>query len=305
MADSGKFTKKFLRYLILGLTFFFIITTFKQNWQEIKGIKFTFFTLLMFTISLVLNIIAHTFSAWVWTWILKIFQTKLQGLKAINIYLITNISKYLPGNVWHFFGRVKAIQAEGDSLSIATVSVIIEPLLMAVSALLITLISASFGIITLSFSPLFLLTYILIIVILIGIHPKILNPLLCKLAKSKGSNETATLTKYPLLPLLGEIIFLLIRGFAFLSLLIAFMPVKLTLIPQILSSFSFAWLLGLIVPGAPGGIGIFEATIIASFDSAIFPSQIVLIVIALFRISSILAELITAGFASFSYKYEN
>lgn len=296
-----KFIKKILRFFILGLTFFFIISTFRQHWQEIKDIKFTSFTLLMFIISLILNIIAHTFSAWVWTWILHIFQTKLQGFKAINVYLITNISKYLPGNVWHFFGRVKAIQGEGDSLSIATVSVIIEPLLMAVSALLITIISASFGIINLSFSS--LLTSVLIICILIGIHPKIMNPILSKLAKSKGSNESAKLTKYPLLPLLGESIFLLLRGFAFLSLLIAFMPIKLTLIPQVLSTFSFAWLLGLIVPGAPGGIGIFEATIIASLDSAIFPSQIVLVVIALFRISSIFAELITAGFAVFANKY--
>ncbi|MGI0481853.1 lysylphosphatidylglycerol synthase domain-containing protein [Geminocystis sp. CENA526] len=298
-----KLIKKILRFFILGLTFFFIISTFRQHWQEIKDIQFTFFTLLMFIVSLILNIIAHTFSAWVWTWILHIFQTKLRGLKAINIYLITNISKYLPGNVWHFFSRVKAIQAEGDSLSIATVSVIIEPLLMAVSALLITLISASFGIINLSFTPLFLLIYSLIIAILIGIHPKIMNPILSKLAKSKGSNESAKLTKYPLLPLFGESLFLLLRGLAFLSVLIAFMPIKLTLIPQVLSTFSFAWLLGLIVPGAPGGIGIFEATILASFDSAIFPSQIVLVVIALFRISSIFTELITAGFAVFANKY--
>ncbi|WP_354635191.1 hypothetical protein [Planktothricoides raciborskii] len=31
----------------------------------------------------------------------------------------------------------------------------------------------------------------------------------------------------------------------------------------VLSAFSFAWLLGLVLPGAPGGIGIFEATAIA------------------------------------------
>ncbi|BAQ66848.1 lysylphosphatidylglycerol synthase domain-containing protein [Geminocystis sp. NIES-3709] len=295
--------KQFFRWFILGLTAFFIISTFYKNWQEVINIKFTFFTFLIFFISIFLNIIGHTFSAWVWTWILNLFHTKLQGLKAINIYLITNISKYLPGNVWHFLGRVKAIQSEGDSLSIATISVIIEPLLMAVSALLITLISASFGIIKINFSIIFLLILCLIITILIGIHPKIINPILTKLAKSKASNESAKLTKYPLLPLFGEIIFLLLRGFAFLSLLMALMPVELSLIPQVLSTFSFAWLLGLIVPGSPGGIGIFEVTIIATFDSTIFPSQIVLVVIALFRISSLLAEIITAGIAFLVNKF--
>ena len=298
-----KLVKKFFRWLILGITFFFIIATFKNNWREVIGVKFTNFTWLMLGLSLFLNIIAHTFSAWVWTWILAIFQTKLQGLKAIKIYLITNISKYLPGNIWHFFGRVKAIQDEGDNLAVATVSVVIEPLLMAIAALLITVMSASIGIIEVKFSPIiFLLQLIIIIIILVGINPKIINPILSKLAKSKSSNNSAKLTKYPLLPLLGEIVFLLLRGFAFLLILLAFISVKMSLIFQILSGFSFAWLLGLIVPGAPGGIGIFEATIIATFNQSFLPPQIVLIVIALFRINSILGELIAAFIAFIAIK---
>lgn len=298
-----KLVKKFFRWLILGVTLFFIISTFKDNWRQIIEVKFTNFTWLMLVLSLFLNIIAHTFSAWVWTWILALFHTKLQGLKAIKIYLITNISKYLPGNIWHFFGRVKAIQAEGDSLGVATVSVIIEPLLMAIAALLITVISASIGIIEVNFSPIIFLVQLMIIVItLICINPKIINPILSKLSKSKGSKESAKLTKYPLLPLLGEVIFLLLRGLAFLSILLAFIPVKIILIPQVLSGFSFAWLLGLIVPGAPGGIGIFEATIITTFNQSFFPTEIVLIIIALFRINSILAELITAAIAFLTNK---
>jgi uncharacterized membrane protein YbhN (UPF0104 family) len=31
----------------------------------------------------------------------------------------------------------------------------------------------------------------------------------------------------------------------------------------LLGAFSLAWLLGLVVPGAPGGLGVFEATAIA------------------------------------------
>ena len=111
------------------------------------------------------------------------------------------------------------------------------------------------------------------------------------------------MNQYPLLPLWGETIFLLLRGIAFLALFMAFFPLKLSLIPQVLSGFSFAWLLGLVIPGAPGGIGVFEATIIATFEQQIFPSPVILVVIALYRITSILAELLTAGFAFLSNKY--
>ena len=290
-----KLVKGLLRWLILGFTLFFIASNIHQNWRALEQVDITSFVWLMFIISLFFNLLAHVFSAWVWTWILKLFSTRLKGLKAIYIYLITNIAKYLPGNVWHFVGRVKAVQDLGDKLSTATVTVILEPLMMAIAALLITVISASFGILSLDFSPFILLLKLAIISgFLIGINPAIINPILNKLAQKKGSKQATQLTKYPLLPLGGELVFLFLRGSAFLVLLNAFLTLKLSLIPQILTAFSFAWLLGLIVPGAPGGLGIFEATAIATLDPSIFPREIVLIVVALFRISSILAEVITA-----------
>jgi glycosyltransferase 2 family protein len=63
--------------------------------------------------------------------------------------------------------------------------------------------------------------------------------------------------------------------------------------------------MGLLVPGAPGGIGVFETVALAlalSSDIAAIPQQyapqgIVLSAIALFRVISILAEAIAAGCA--------
>jgi len=47
----------------------------------------------------------------------------------VQIYLQTNIAKYLP-NVWHY-GRISAAVKAGVSGSAATLSVLLEPLLMA------------------------------------------------------------------------------------------------------------------------------------------------------------------------------
>ncbi len=290
-----KLFKNLFRWFILGFTIFFISSNIYQNWRLIGEIEITFFVWLMFFLSLFFNISAHLFAAWVWTWILDLFSTKLQGIKAIYVYLITNISKYLPGNIWHFVGRVKAVQKEGDSLATATVSAIIEALFMAIAALLVTIISATIGVMEINFSPMIISLQIIVIMgSLIGIHPNIMNPILSKLAKGKGSNKVTKLTKYPLLPLGGELIFLLLKGCGFIVLIIPFITLKLTLIPPILTAFSFAWLLGLVVPGAPGGLGIFEATVIATLDATVFPQEIILIVVAFSRISSTLAEVITA-----------
>ncbi len=192
-------------------------------------------------------------------------------------------------------GGVKAVLKEGDSLATATVSAIIEALFMAIAALLVTIISATIGVMEINFSPMIISLQIIVIMgSLIGIHPNIMNPILSKLAKGKGSNKVTKLTKYPLLPLGGELIFLLLKGCGFIVLIIPFITLKLTLIPPILTAFSFAWLLGLVVPGAPGGLGIFEATVIATLDATVFPQEIILIVVAFSRISSTLAEVITA-----------
>jgi glycosyltransferase 2 family protein len=73
-------------------------------------------------------------------------------------------------------------------------------------------------------------------------------------------------------------------------------PIAPAQIPLIFSAFSFSWVLGLVVPGAPGGIGVFEATAIALLNSQI-PTGTILGGVALYRLISILAELIGAGLA--------
>ena len=53
---------------------------------------------------------------------------------------------------------------------------------------------------------------------------------------------------------------------------------------------------GFVVPGAPGGLGVFEATAIALLQYH-FPAAIVISAIALYRLMSIIAETAAAGLA--------
>jgi glycosyltransferase 2 family protein len=75
-------------------------------------------------------------------------------------------------------------------------------------------------------------------------------------------------------------------------------------IPLLLGAFSFAWLLGFIVPGAPGGLGVFEATAIAVLQHH-FPSAVVISAIALYRLISILAETAGASLAWLDERFAN
>ncbi|MCS7147898.1 MAG: UPF0104 family protein [Geminocystis sp.] len=234
----------------------------------------------------------------VWSWILDLFKANLRGFSAICIYLVTNIAKYIPGNVWHFLGRVRAIEKKGDSLDLATVAVVIEPFLMAIAAALMTVVAFVFAEIeNESWLLIWLIVTGIVAVCLMGINPKVINFILEKTKKISGKCCEKQLVKYPLKPLVGGIVFLILRGMAFTVLLMAFIPLKTSIVPVVIMAFSMAWLLGLIIPGAPGGLGVFEAVALAILEGKLLSSEKVIIVVAFFRVSSILAETIMAYLA--------
>ncbi|MGK7898889.1 MAG: lysylphosphatidylglycerol synthase domain-containing protein [Xenococcus sp. (in: cyanobacteria)] len=290
--------KPYLRWFILGGTLFFLLKTFRERFAEIATVRIESTGWLMLFISLIITLLAHVWSGWIWTWILDIFQQSLGLAKGIRVYLITNIAKYLPGNVWHFYGRINAVSQKGGSLSAATLSVLLEPLLMAAAALLIAILSTSLGLVQTDFDfTIYSGQLLVLIAVLVGIHPRILNPLLERLSRSKKKlalDQKIELTNYPFFPFLGELGFVLLRGLGFIFAFLVLQSIALSQVPTLMSAFSIAWLLGLIVPGAPGGIGVFEATAIALLEQSQFSPATVLIVVALYRVVSILAEAIAA-----------
>ncbi len=287
--------KKLVRYFIIGATFFFIFINFKEHWHDITSVRFSTRVWLYLSLSLSLTCIAHVWSGCVWQFILKIFRQSLPLTLILKIYLISNLYKYLPGNIGHLYARIKAVSVHNVPLESAGLSVLLEPLLMAGGALSIGILSDRFG------SPksptLTLVAFFVLLSGLLCFHPYLLNSSLKILRRlqKKDSQAEFTVSDYPILPLLGEIIFLLLRGAGFITIWIAFQGRDGLQVLPLLSAFSFAWLLGLIVPGAPGGMGVFEATAIALLDGQNFPPGRVLLTVSFYRVISILAELIGAG----------
>ena len=286
----------------MGGTLFFLTKALKDHWQEVAAIRIDAVGWATLAIALGVTLLAHIWSGWVWTWILHELNQPVSTSQFVQVYLKTNIAKYLPGNVWHYYGRISAAKTAGVSASAATLSVLLEPLLMAAAALVMVLLGiqpATNSRVTLQALPILGLA-----VVLLGVHPRFLNTAirLVGFLKLKVSNSSAVDTRtfevkrYPLRPLLGELGFIGLRGSGFLLTLLALRPLELSQIPLLLGAFSLAWLLGLVVPGAPGGLGVFEATAIALLQQRFSPG-LVISAIALYRLVSILAESAGAGLA--------
>lgn len=289
--------KSYLRWMILGGTVFFLGKALKDNWQDVGEIRINAAGWLILFVAFLITLLAHMWAGLVWGWILQSFKQPVQYRWVLPVYLTTNIAKYLPGNVWHYYGRVLAVTKAGGSLEAATISVLLEPILMVAAALLIALAGSHLSWLDRQENLLIWgLQLISLGIICFAIHPIILNyvlQLLSKLKKKDSNNELLKLEKYPLRLLWGELIFLGLRGTGFMLTFMTLTVVNSHQILMLFSSFSFAWVVGLVIP-IPGGLGVFETTIIALLNSH-FSTGLIITVVALFRLVSILAEVVGAG----------
>ena len=225
----------------------------------------------------------------------------------LAFYLATNLRKYLPGGIWHLTSRVGRLQdPDGPLLSpttlpMALAAVLLDPLTAAVAALVLVAVGGWQGGLAL-LAPL----------ALVLLWPRWLTPLLRRLEQRQArrlklDDALATHTSdalpvrlshalggYPLLPLLAQLLFVLLRFTGFACCVLAFDLQASLSWPAWLAGFALAWTAGLVVPGAPGGLGVFEAALLLRFGAAI-PEGPLLAIALSYRLVVSVADLLAAG----------
>jgi uncharacterized membrane protein YbhN (UPF0104 family) len=304
--------KKIFRWLILGGTLFFLLKALKDNWLGVSAIRISANGWLILVAATVITLLAHIWAGWIWTWVLRELNQTVSSPEFIQVYLKTNIAKYLPGNIWHYYGRIMAAKNANVPTNIATLSVLLEPLLMLAAALIIIVLFGSELVVNNLKFNLMILQFLALIIVLNILHPRFLNPAIklldrWKNKKSNGENQLINsfiIKRYPVKPLLGELVFLGLRAAGFILTMLALTSLTWAQIPLLVGAFSCAWVLGLVVPGAPGGLGVFETTAMLLLQYH-FPAALVISAIALYRLISIIAETVGATLASLFERISN
>ena len=245
------------------------------------------------SLSFLFCVLSIYFNACAWKYIVKWFGKEFKSNKLISFYVLTNILKYVPGGVWHFVERFNFIKKISNH-QIALYSTLIEPYFMLSASFLL----ASLGLI---FSP----TYFFLIFPLVFLNRKLIYLVIIRLASLKGKVfEVLRLTNsksqfeenvniisfFPTRALLLEIGFVLSKFIGFYICLNTFYTSNTLNSIYLLVIFSLSWSLGLVVPAAPGGVGVFEACLLLFVGKSI-PQNIILISLVYFRVISTLADL--------------
>lgn len=255
-----------------------------------------------------LSLVSLIGSALLWGVVLQWLgaQPRLQPL--VQAYLRSNVRKYLPGGIWHLATRVQLLR-QGQlttaplAAPLALVAVLLDPLLAAVAALALVVFGGWQG----GLAPLALLPLLLL-------WPRWLAPLLAWMERRKAGalgldpaldsglapgvlgSLPELPSRPPVRPLLLALGFVLLRFCGFACCVMA-----LDLQPALgwggwLAGFALAWTAGLVVPGAPAGLGVFEVVLLLRLGVAL-PEPPLLALAISYRLVVSLADALAAATA--------
>ena len=245
------------------------------------------------SLSFLFCVLSIYLNAYAWKYIVKWFGEEFNNNNLVSFYVLTNVLKYVPGGIWHFVERFNFIKRISNP-QIALYSTLIEPYFMLSGSFLL----ASLGVI---FSPL----YFFLILPLLFLNRKLIYLVLKKLGSLKGKvfevlrlanskdqfGRINIISFFPLRALFLEIGFVLSKFIGFYICLNTFYTNNNLNIIHLLAVFSLSWSIGLVVPTAPGGVGVFEAFLLF-FVGRIIPQNLILVSLIYFRIISTSADLL-------------
>ena len=228
-----------------------------------------------------------------WRLLLDWLGQRPPGVALVPLFVRSNLFKYLPGGIWHLVERVRRLRpAIGAGPALA--GVILDPLLIVAAASLLMLVGGwQHGLLLLAPIPSLLL-----------LLPRLRESVLRRLERSKavqlqaaGSGELPVDGSgrggAPWLPLAAQVVFVLIRFAGFACCLAAF-DLNTPAAGQWLAAFALAYAAGLVVPGAPGGLGVFEATLLLRLGVSVDEASLLAVVLS-YRVISTLADLLAAA----------
>jgi len=245
------------------------------------------------SLSFLFCILSIYLNAYGWKYIVQWFGKEFKSNNLVSFYVLTNILKYVPGGIWHFVERFNFIKKISNP-KIALYSTLAEPYFMLSGSFLL----ASLGLI---FSPF----YFFLIFPLVFLNSKFIFLILKRLGSLKGkvfevlrlSNSKGQFEEriniisfFPSKALFLEIGFVLSKFIGFYICLNTFYASNTLNIIFLLVIFSLSWSLGLVVPAAPGGVGVFEACLLLLVGKSI-PQNIIIISLVYFRVISTSADL--------------
>lgn len=247
------------RILFVIAVIWFGWMTLQDIWPDVQSVLDDISTLQTAT-SLLLVLTGLVATGVVWKLFLNGFGYHLHWLPAFNIFFIGQLGKYLPGSLWILGAQGQMARKHEIPVRVTMSTGVVFLYWNVITAIVVCALLSLFGAINIEIS--YWLSWILFFVSLIGLLPYLLNIIARRLTALKdmhGVSWARMLILFALMCLawisFGSALLRLtpnidnLRGSLSLSICVAV--------------YSLAYLAGVLVPFAPAGFGVREATMIS------------------------------------------
>lgn len=268
----------------------FMVLAIANQWDQINSIEWKINSVLLI-LSIVMLLGIFLLDAFGWHLILKKLGCEISIKSSIRIWVLSSVARYVPGGVWSYTGRAIMAKDLGIGLSISSISMYLETILLAASSFAIGFpaILKSTGVIISPYQA-------ILIWLLLGIclHPKIIKLLRFipgRIGKAIANSNLPS--SYSVLMLyIYYLFFWFLFAITFCVFCSAIIQTSIDQYFIIGSSFALAFCIGLVIIIFPSGIGIREATLY-SLLATVLPPNLSLIIAIGGRLWTTLGEALT------------
>lgn len=291
--------KKWQKYIQLALVLFpvlYLVSWLYRNWQGLARYDWEF-DYSSLAISVFPFVISVCLGALGWGKVLRALEPDVNWSTTTDIWMFSLLGKYLPaGTAWYVAGRMVLCDRYTIKKRHASVSILLEFVLVAISCSVVFLISLPFW---QGDRPVVGIESIVLGVVLLGLfilYPPVLERIINLLTRMvrRGSIRLQLRYRDTLSMLVPYLAFWLSLGTAFYFLCDSVQPTPVSFLRLVVLSGAFAasWLVGFLAVFAPNGLGVREATLtlLLSFH---MPMPVAVVVSLLSRAWSAIGELLT------------
>jgi hypothetical protein len=286
---------------IVGITLslagliFFIVAVARSPEVLLRAAAAPFFwtSLLIGTVSIFCSLLLAALN---WHMLLGVFGAGRPLALVGPVFLLTQIAKYLPGNVGHLVGRAVVLKSYGISISASTKAMIVETMtLLCVGFALVAVLLREWLVQALQLSgvSIWLTIGLLSIVMMTAAATLVFRgriaPLIWQLLADLAASRRRLLAVGVV-----DLVNFGLNGLALWSSSALLFPDRQIGMLACLGVASASFLAGYVTPGSPGGIGVREATTVLLLYPTFFATEAAMLAL-LVRLAATLADLM--GFA--------
>ncbi|MBI3694630.1 MAG: flippase-like domain-containing protein [Acidobacteria bacterium] len=250
-----------LKWLAPLAVAFFIGRVIYLQWQKIRDFDWRFDPLFLI-LSFVATSTWFLVRAWVWRTIVAHFGRAIPYRESVRIFVLSELSRYVPGTVWQYFSRIYLAGQWGVPAAAALSSALMELLLMALAAVPLVLwhIDEVLPIVG-HVQQTLLLTFPVAAVLLL--QPAVLNRLARFLLPRLKMEYVPIEIRFRTIAGLWAVCLLvwIAFGAGFVLFARSLAPIGFAAGVQLVSQYAASWLIGVLTFFAPGGIGVREGVL--------------------------------------------